>query len=653
MKKILKRLATLAVVFAIFLGIAPYTAEGYMPLSERTIAHRFTAPPNRHANNNPPAGRVNGFDFEAWTDDRGAEGMVMYVYSDGTFSGVWTQTYNTLFRTGRRWPNHALPTVSSVGNISLRYDVPIFTSGGGATYLTVYGWTRSPLIEWYIVERFIDWTPANSVPNNTAHLTPPQQFGNYTWHGMLEANGGVYDIMTGWRINQPSIDGTATFLQIFSVRRGSQGNRNQSNPTAGTIDVSAHFEAWSRIPPQTHGSTTMQFSGNSLLYEVSFTVEGFGGNNRSSGRGTVNELCIIYGANSICSLSGCVHCVPFVPSFYGEGTMTNPFQISSASHLEQLAMYVNAGDYNYNAAYYILTNDINLSALQISPIGNANNPFQGVFNGGGNTISNLNIQGGANVGLFGVIAPNGHVHNLAILDANINGTSDVGSLVGRVYGTVENISVMGVSSISGDTNVGGLAGNIPTGIIRNSISTAQVSGNSNVGGLAGTIAGTGTRIENSAAINPSISGSGTSIGRVTGNAQNFDNLSGNIAYMYMTGNFSENPLTSNGTSHRNGKSWTHTELYNDGTFDGRFVPPYWTTMNGHLPGLGGTTQIFPSFLLRRKLSDLIEEAESLYHNTSESLDGRDILTYAFWATPHSRNVFYTAIENARRVLGGV
>ena len=282
------------------------------------MARRFSAPPNRHSNDGNIAGRVNGFDFEAWTDDRGAEGMVMYVYTDGSFSGTWTRTYNTLFRVGRRWPA-PLPTVQSAGNISLRYVAPQFTSDGGATYLTVYGWTRAPLIEWYIVDRFIDWTAAHGSPTTVeavgtatpVELAPGNPDDHRVWHGTVYANGGIYDVVTTWRVNQPSIDGPQTFLQIFSVRRGSEGSRNAPNPTSGTIDVTAHFNAWAQIPPQPPpgGGAAITFAPAAQLYEVSFTVEGFGGYDFKSGSGRVSELCIVYGSNRVCTNPAiCNHC---------------------------------------------------------------------------------------------------------------------------------------------------------------------------------------------------------------------------------------------------------------------------------------------------------------------------------------------------------
>jgi endo-1,4-beta-xylanase len=287
MKKAKRRILAMFMAMAMTVAAIPTHSS-----NARTMTSNFI---------NNSSQRINGFDFEAWTDDRGAVGIEMTVNPNGSYSGAWNQTYNTLFRAGRRF--NPLPAVSSIGNVSLNYNVTEFTSNGGATYLCVYGWTRGPLIEWYIVDRWIDWTPASGSGVGTAA-------NGYTHHGTLEANGGVYDIITGWRVNQPSIDGNQTFLQIFSVRRGSAGQRNQPNATSGTIDISAHFAAWNNIPEQTapNGTRSRFNSATANLYEISFTVEGFGGDNFSTGRGTVERLCIRYGTNRVCTQSGCSHC---------------------------------------------------------------------------------------------------------------------------------------------------------------------------------------------------------------------------------------------------------------------------------------------------------------------------------------------------------
>ncbi|MCL2356157.1 MAG: glycoside hydrolase family 11 protein [Defluviitaleaceae bacterium] len=248
------------------------------------------------------ATRMNGFDWEAWTDHRGAEGIEMTINPDGSFAGEWTQTYNTLFRVGRRFPRNT--RISSIGDISLAYEASAFQTTRGATYFGIYGWTRGPYIEWYIIDSWIDWHPGRAAGQ-----------GNIINHGTVEANGHTYDIITNWRIQQPFIGGGGmyTFLQIYSVRQGPARGRGSTAPLSGTIDVSAHFEAWADlIPPQTiqaAGRThTASFSLNAELHEVQLVIEGFGGSEFSTGRGVVDALCLRYGSNIICSQSGCANC---------------------------------------------------------------------------------------------------------------------------------------------------------------------------------------------------------------------------------------------------------------------------------------------------------------------------------------------------------
>ncbi|MCL2225190.1 MAG: glycoside hydrolase family 11 protein [Defluviitaleaceae bacterium] len=293
-----------------------YCVEPFNTVS-RTIT--LNADVERVSNDGVVSGRINGFDFEAWTDARGVgPGSVMTIYTDGSFSSAWSETYNTLFRTGRRFPGRGT-RIGDIGAISLRYEVTNFNSNRGATYLCVYGWTRETAtyaqIEWYIVDNWRNWINAGANP-------PGSVDARYTHHGTVTANGHVYDIITGWRVNQPSLIGNVTFLQIFSVRRGSQlTGAAAGNNLSGTIDMSAHFAAWNSIGLLTHEptNTRARWHDDLLLYEISFTVEGFGGVNGSSGTGNVTALCITYGTNRVCTggSAGCSHCTGIATSSYG------------------------------------------------------------------------------------------------------------------------------------------------------------------------------------------------------------------------------------------------------------------------------------------------------------------------------------------------
>ncbi|KAF2730778.1 glycoside hydrolase [Polyplosphaeria fusca] len=121
----------------------------------------------------------------------------------------------------------------------------------GYAYLTVYGWTTNPLIEYYIIE---NWHPEHEP------AAPPEgtEMGNVT------SDGSVYLIRTKMRVNKPSIVGTATFRQIFSVR--------QDKRASGIITVANHFAAWEQA-----GLETGKVVG------VELAVEG----NNSTGRANV------------------------------------------------------------------------------------------------------------------------------------------------------------------------------------------------------------------------------------------------------------------------------------------------------------------------------------------------------------------------------
>ena len=111
--------------------------------------------------------------------------------------------------------------------------------------------------------------------------------------------------------------------------------------------------------------------------------------------------------------------------------------------------------------------------------------FTAVFEGNGNTVSNLFISrsGADYVGLFGH-ASFADIRNLGLENVDVTGGNNVGGLAGwNEVGAISDSYVTG--SVSGVSNVGGLAGR-NNGSITTSYSAAAVSGTgSNAGGLVG------------------------------------------------------------------------------------------------------------------------------------------------------------------------
>jgi len=189
-------------------------------------------------------------DYELWKD-YGTTSMTLNA--GGTFDCSWSNIGNALFRKGKKFD--CTQTWSQLGNISVDYGCTYNPSGN--SYLCVYGWTRSPLVEYYIVESWGSWRPPGASSKGT-----------------ITVDGGTYDVYETDRINQPSIDGNTTFKQFWSVRT--------SKKTSGTISVSDHFKQW-------------EAKGLKLgkMYEVALTVEGY----QSSGSANVYKNDIKVGGS--------------------------------------------------------------------------------------------------------------------------------------------------------------------------------------------------------------------------------------------------------------------------------------------------------------------------------------------------------------------
>lgn len=171
------------------------------------------------------------------------------------------------------------------------------------------------------------------------------------------------------------------------------------------------------------------------------------------------------------------------------------------------------------AGNYLLVADIDLSSYSPwTPIGDyasdTGNIFTGIFNGNSHTISKLTINTTDDYqGLFGFIYDSA-ISDVGVIEANISGGAYTGGLVGENRGTVTYSNITG--TVNGTTNVGGLVGLNYGGGVLNSYATSTVNGETNVGGLVGDNEG-------------SVSDSYTT-GAVSGN----DNIGGLVGHSYIS-----------------------------------------------------------------------------------------------------------------------
>ncbi|MBQ3635274.1 MAG: hypothetical protein II951_06615, partial [Bacteroidales bacterium] len=190
----------------------------------------------------------------------------------------------------------------------------------------------------------------------------------------------------------------------------------------------------------------------------------------------------------------------------GTGTSADPYIISTAEELAYISQRAGAGDYSSVKVYVKLDNDIELNDALLDgngdvanptphswvPIGSATNPVIIDFDGNGHSISSLYVSGSDNnVGLFGVVADGSSISNVIINDSYVSGGDNVGGVVGATAAgaTLTMSGVLYAGTVTGDSNVGGLAGNVKANI-SGSTGRASVSATTdNAGGIAGQITG--------------------------------------------------------------------------------------------------------------------------------------------------------------------
>lgn len=210
------------------------------------------------------------------------------------------------------------------------------------------------------------------------------------------------------------------------------------------------------------------------------------------------------------------------------------YEIDSLDQLKFFRDAVNDGN-SFNGQTVKLTVSINLNNEEWAPIGKSGKPFQGTFDGNGNTVSNLYINTPTqnDVGFFGYTSV-GEIKNLTIKNANVTGYLDVGAVAGTPYTSkYTNITLTGDVKIQGFSYVGGMFGkNVYADLTKltidaaedsyvtaDSVETDPVEGDvayrTYVGGVIGFM-GEGNTVVKNVTSNINVSGSTCDVGGITG-----------------------------------------------------------------------------------------------------------------------------------------
>jgi len=156
-------------------------------------------------------GTSNGYFYSFWEQDAG--GATMTLGSGSNYQLSWTSASNDVVA-GTGWATGSTAPVTYSGTWNCN----------GNCYLSLYGWTTNPLVEFYITDAYGDYNPSSGD----------------SLLGTVNSDGGTYDLYEHQQVNQPCITGSScTFEQYWAVRT--------SQRIGGTITVANIFNAWAAL----------------------------------------------------------------------------------------------------------------------------------------------------------------------------------------------------------------------------------------------------------------------------------------------------------------------------------------------------------------------------------------------------------------------
>jgi len=237
----------LAAIFAV-----PVWSQSVDPCSQNTKLSGGTTFTSNTNGNASLSGSSYG--YEMWTEGGNNNKLIWFGTNQGggaAFRAEWNNPNDFLGRIGYYWGDGGKYTTYKNIYVDFNYTRSGRSTAGDYSYIGIYGWTKNPLVEYYVVE---DWF-GNQWQADTSPITTNTTSG--TVQGTFTVDGSTYQVVKNTRTG-PSINGNTTFSQYFSIR--------QTQRKCGTISVTEHFKKWESMGMS---------MGN--MYEAKFLVEAGGG----------------------------------------------------------------------------------------------------------------------------------------------------------------------------------------------------------------------------------------------------------------------------------------------------------------------------------------------------------------------------------------
>ncbi len=291
------------------------------------------------------------------------------------------------------------------------------------------------------------------------------------WTGLITAESAGKTTITA-----TASSGVKVYIEVTVIDTIVEAEEITLSDTNKSMLLGDTYQLFAEVLPSDTTDKTVTYSSDD---ETVATI-GSNGNITAVGEGTtLIRATTSNGISTTCMLT--------VRGFSEENGI-NYFDIYTPQDLTLFAEYVNTKD-GYNSLNARLRRDIDMSTecseetSSFTPIGNSTTQYNGIFNGGEYTISNLYISAADYTGLFGYLGADAKVYDVILENVQISGENYVGGIAGKSEGTIQRASVSG--NINGTMYVGGVSGYNAGGTINGCANTASLSSTYIVGGIAG------------------------------------------------------------------------------------------------------------------------------------------------------------------------